>query len=87
MYPFEIFFNNNLDSLHLADYKFENCWINAMPISNCDTTCGKNLIFGENPLFVNPVEEDFSLSPCSPAIDAGNNFLLPNNLSYDLAGQ
>ena len=41
----EIFFNNNLDSLHLADYKIQNCWINVMPITNCDTACGKEFNF------------------------------------------
>jgi len=82
----EIFFNNNLDSLHLADYKFQNCWINAMPVTNCDTACGIDLIFGKNPLFTNPTDGDFSLRPCSPAVDAGNNTLLPNNFSTDIVG-
>lgn len=82
----EIFFNNNLDSLHLADYQFQNCWINAMPITNCDTTCGKDLIFGENPLFENSTDGDFSLRPCSPAVDAGNNMLLPDNFPVDILG-
>ena len=46
----------------------------------------KNLIFGENPLFANPSNGDFSLRPCSPAVDSGNNAFLPDNFKVDILG-
>ena len=40
-----------------------------------------------DPLFVNPGGGDYSLSHGSPAIDAGNNHILPSGTLVDLAGQ
>jgi len=39
-----------------------------------------------DPLFVNSSSGNFRLSAHSPVIDAGNNFLLPADLTLDLAG-
>lgn len=38
--------------------------------------CG-NMIFNQNPLFVNPVGLDFTLAPCSPALDMGTSSGVP----------
>jgi hypothetical protein len=38
-------------------------------------------------MFKNPLARDYALLPCSPAVNAGNNALLPADILVDLAGQ
>lgn len=60
--------------------------------SSCDSlpsfvTCGSGNLFGLDPMFVDTSAGDFTLLPCSPAINAGNNAIV-NSLGIltDLAG-
>jgi hypothetical protein len=48
-------------------------------------TCGPNNLYGINPLFRDPANNDYSLLPCSPLINAGSNLAAAGILT-DLAG-
>lgn len=48
--------------------------------------CGEGLILGTPPRFVAPASANFRLEACSPAVNTGNNALLPATLTTDLAG-
>ena len=53
---------------------------------NNESNCVAGNIFGQNPLFVNPAEENFRVQTTSPAVDAGSNAHLPQDLLYDFEG-
>ncbi|MDR1679475.1 MAG: hypothetical protein LBR81_06825, partial [Prevotellaceae bacterium] len=59
---------------------------NLIGASNTDLSGNGNLI-GENPLFVNAVNGDYSLQAGSPAINAGNNTYLSSEITGDLSGE
>ncbi|MCO6475268.1 MAG: DUF11 domain-containing protein, partial [Phaeodactylibacter sp.] len=46
--------------------------------------CGAGVIFGQDPLFIDPANGDLRLQACSPAVDAGDNSA--NTTTADLAG-
>lgn len=48
-----------------------------------DWTLGYIFMLGEDPLFVDPTNNDFRLQATSPAINAGNLQFLPNNFYYN----
>lgn len=48
--------------------------------------CGAGNIFNLNPQFSNPGANDYSLIPGSPAINAGDNSLVPGYIIWDIAG-
>ncbi len=77
---------NFIPSLHTLENitAYFNCLIGGKPTGN-------GIILNKTPLFVDPANNDYRLSPCSPAIDAGNNAFyspdsLPNlfNITMDL---
>ncbi len=41
--------------------------------SNGNVTCNGDMVYDQDPLFVDAVNGDLHLQPCSPAIDAGND--------------
>ncbi len=43
--------------------------------ASCPTgaTCGVGMIYNQDPLFVDPANENLRISPCSPVLNAGNN--------------
>lgn len=51
-------------------------------------TCGPGMLYNQNPTFVNPGTGVYSLiqAPASPAIDAGDNLLVPSGITGDIAG-
>jgi hypothetical protein len=59
-------------------------------VSNCMTqsyTAGTNLIIGQNPVFKDSANGDFQITPCSPAVNTGNNALWnATGLSGDYEG-
>ena len=71
---------------------FQNCLMSD--IRNCedkilgrgDAVCLGGMIYFQDPLFVNEAAKDFHLAAGSPALDAGNNTLVPANLTLDLDG-
>lgn len=50
-------------------------------------TCGETNLFGLAPRFRDVANDDFGLTPCSPAVNRGNLLLLPDTVRLDLAGQ
>ena len=58
------------------------CGVNQ---SNLIITCGPNNLYGLDPQFRDPTNHDYSLLPCSPLINAGNNQAAAN-IPTDLAG-
>lgn len=81
-----LFYNNNLDDLNVNNYYLNNCLVN---ISSCEfnnfNPCQEGILYLEDPLFVNPDFGDFSLEPCSPAINRGENTYL-TGLDTDIIG-
>ena len=57
---------NVIDNVESQYNLFFNCLVGGAPIGN-------GIILNEDPLFVNPMNDDYRLSPCSPAIEVGNN--------------
>lgn len=59
-------------------------------VSHCMTqsfNSGTNLVVGQNPYFRDEANDDFRLTPCSPAINTGSNTLwIATGLSADYAG-
>ncbi|MFN8397888.1 MAG: choice-of-anchor Q domain-containing protein [Bacteroidia bacterium] len=49
-------------------------------------TCGPGNIFNANPQFMNPGGNDYSLNLASPAINGGDNSLVPGYIIRDIAG-
>lgn len=68
----------NIKHIHngIDNYTFQNC-ITFKPVSGVNMTVG-------DPLFVDTV--DFALSPCSPAINAGDQSLFTTYHNYDILG-
>lgn len=91
-----IFWNNSgmiriAENINFSPNIFANSLIE---LSNCNgtssntfnTTC-PNSLFNTDPLFTNPDTADFTLQPCSPAINFGlNSFLDSLDIPTDLAG-
>ena len=63
-----------------------NCIINNFDPAMIDEFSSASYISTEDPLFEEPDNGNFQLHTNSPAINAGNNDLLPNALEIDLAG-
>ncbi len=56
-------------------------------ISDDFVDCGQGVMFSADPLFQDPNNNDFTLLPCSPAINAGDNAIVDSfGLATDLAG-
>ncbi len=74
------------------DMYLQNCLM--YDVRNCDdkilgsgdAICLGGMIFFQDPLFANEDAEDFHLLPGSPALDAGDNSLVPADLNLDLEG-
>jgi SprB repeat len=50
-------------------------------------TCGPGMLYMQDPLFADTAAGDFTLLPCSPAIDAGDNAIVDSlGITTDLAG-
>lgn len=81
-----LFYNNNLDDFNVNNYYLNNCLIN---ISSCEfnniNPCQEGMIYLSDPEFVNPEFSNFSLQPCSPAINHGNNIHLVD-VNTDIIG-
>jgi len=56
-------------------------------IGNGDVTCGPGMLYLQDPLFTDTAAGDFTLLPCSPAINAGDNAIVDSlGILTDLAG-
>ncbi|TAK43589.1 MAG: hypothetical protein EPO28_05820, partial [Saprospiraceae bacterium] len=56
-------------------------------ISNGPVTCGPGMLYLQDPLFADTAASDFTLLPCSPAINAGDNAIVDSlGILTDLAG-
>jgi predicted outer membrane repeat protein len=86
----QILQNNNQVSSSLYGYKISNCLFSSNP---CEAVGGENaclegILSEEDPMFMDPENEDFRLHPCSPAINMGSNdFLNEENMDIDLGGE
>lgn len=73
-------------------YKVSNSLFSAAGCTELGTNqtpvfCESGNLFGLDPLFVNPLTDDFRLQACSPAINAGTNAILDSlGISTDLEG-
>ncbi len=86
------FLNSDLDLFSLVDceatishslFDLSNCSYISDDLVDCDL----GILFSADPLFQNPNNNDFTLLPCSPAINAGDNAIVNSlGLSTDLAG-
>lgn len=65
---------------------FRRCLVPGEDCSTLDHAQCEEVIFGEDPLFVEPDSGDFRLMICSPARDAGDNSLLNPDTETDVAG-
>lgn len=83
-----IFFNNNPDNLTLYDYNIHHSLVNAENcLSNGIDECEGNMLFAIWPMFRDTMNGDFSLLPCSPAINGGSIFSADSlQLLTDIAG-
>jgi predicted outer membrane repeat protein len=68
--------------LNGADFEVMNGIFEAGAITNCLGSC----LAGQNPLYNNPTVDDLTLQSASPAIDRGNNSLVPSGFTLDLGG-
>ncbi|TAK45826.1 MAG: hypothetical protein EPO28_03210, partial [Saprospiraceae bacterium] len=73
---------NNLNISHsLADVSGCNA------IADSNFTCGPGMLYLQDPLFADTAASDFTLLPCSPAINAGDNAIVDSlGILTDLAG-
>lgn len=56
-------------------------------MTNGDVNCGPGMLYNIDPLFADTSTNDFRLSPCSPARNAGdNNIITQQNILTDLVG-
>ncbi|MBI5914052.1 MAG: SprB repeat-containing protein [Bacteroidetes bacterium] len=67
-----------------------NCLIDVpdcTSISNSPITCGPNMLYNLDPMFLDIAAGDFRLHPCSPARNAGSNAIVDSlGILTDLAG-
>lgn len=59
---------------------------NTTQVENTIVEGGQQLGINNDPLFVNPSQNDYSLQASSPAKDTGNNSRIPTGITQDLAG-
>jgi SprB repeat len=60
---------------------------NCTSIAYGSVTCGSGMLYMQDPLFADTAAGDFTLLPCSPAIDAGDNAIVDSlGITTDLAG-
>ena len=65
---------------------FRRCLVPGDDCSALDFAQCEDVIFGEDPLFIEPDSGDFRLMICSPARNAGDNDLLLEIATTDIAG-
>lgn len=69
---------------------FENCLVDVADCSEINETgvdCNSEMVFNQDPLFLDPQNEEFALLFCSPAINSGDNTAIsPYALMTDLSG-
>lgn len=65
---------------------FRRCLVPGDDCSALDFAQCEDVIFGEDPLFIEPDSGDFRLMICSPARNAGDNNLLQDDIETDIAG-
>jgi len=96
-----IFWNNGTsseDAFYIngteTNFHFQNCLIDVDSCSNINPnlTDGSNIsctnmLYNQYPDFVDTLNEDFRLKPCSPAVNFGDNNFLDSTLIFDLYGQ
>jgi predicted outer membrane repeat protein len=73
---------NNQSMLSIANSFLSNFNCNSLPPG---IACGPGLIIGSDPMFRDTTIDDYSLLPCSPLVNAGDNSVT-TDLATDLAG-
>ncbi|TAK33743.1 MAG: hypothetical protein EPO28_16935, partial [Saprospiraceae bacterium] len=81
-----------------TDVNYFNSWVDKeycdslatgfpFPFNNYTINCDQNVIFNQLPLFADTAAHDFTLLPCSPAIDAGDSAIVDSlGITTDIAG-
>ena len=79
---------NKYRFFHTENYaEYTHCYFDTIVCANLPPyfTCGPGNLIGLDPMFRDPTTGDYSLLPCSPLINAGNN-LPAASIPTDLAG-
>ena len=82
-------FNNFWKTITSINIDIDDCWIDTTYLKCADFppnfVCGPNNIYSSDPMFKDTANNDYTLQPCSPLINAGNNLWAAGN-PVDLAG-
>lgn len=82
-----IFWYNGGATLFESDASFSACLLEEAQCPNGATCDEPSMAYNKDPYIVSPFEDDFGLSLCSPAVNAGLNANIPAMLMEDAAGQ
>jgi hypothetical protein len=76
------YLNSPGSKIHLA-----NCHLNGFNCANqpSNITCDSNITTSGDPLFIDPINGNFRLQPCSPLVNAGSNTFIDAFDSTDIA--
>lgn len=83
-----IFWDNTFSNLGSFNSNpiFRHCLAPGEDCDALDYAQCEGVIFGQDPLFIEPDSGDFRLMICSPARNAGDNDLLPMDIDTDASG-
>ncbi|TAK34539.1 MAG: hypothetical protein EPO28_15865, partial [Saprospiraceae bacterium] len=74
----------NATSIQIDNSLLSTANCSSLPAS---VTCGPSMLFNLDPLFADTAAHDFTLLPCSPAIDAGDSAIVDSlGITTDIAG-
>lgn len=84
----DMFADNNLTIQNVDGYEVDHCLLSLDSVTvSLQSIFGDNILTNNNPQFVDISNNDFHLTPCSPAVNVGNNAIVDSlELATDLDG-